>query len=174
MASLERGVRRLQGPGSGPSGTATGFEKFATSVARLLSRFACFEVPTQIQDALVGMAGRVANAGTTAGDSRFRKGRRRRKSRSSNACTGTPTGSLPPARTHAHGRLKVGLYLRRRRRRAIRWLRCLNEQAAILAPVRRWRTTDTLNTAGQDWGLRLQRRRSRNRSFEQYSEMLRA
>ena len=51
------------------------FEKFRAERARLLSRFACFEVLRhKFNDALVGMAGRVASSRTTPNAPRFRNG----------------------------------------------------------------------------------------------------
>ncbi len=97
MAGLARGVRRLQGRSD--AGTATGFRKIPRRARALAVALCLFRsVPAQIQDTLVGMAGRVARRRTTAGAPASAKGPTPPKSRSSNSCNGTPTGSLPPAR----------------------------------------------------------------------------
>ena len=95
--ALARGVRPLQGRPE--RGTATGFRKIPRRARALAVALCLFRgAAAQIQDALVGMAGRVASSRTTPVAPASATGPTPPKSSSSNSCNGTPTGSLPPAR----------------------------------------------------------------------------
>ena len=120
----------------------------AVAVALRLLRGAA----AQIRQAVVGMAGRMATA---------RRGQMRRlapgrrmppKSSSSNSCNGPPTGSCRPASDLAAQARHEGRALsRRRRRRAVRRLRCLERadrrfRAISPSARRRIRSTPPVRT----------------------------
>ena len=147
-----RGVRGLQGRSA--RAAAQDFDGIsrrarAAAVAVRLLRGAA----AQIQQAVVGMAGGMA-AARRCQMRVLRRGRRGRdRIRRIRAMDRRPAARAPARRARAPARHEGRALSRRRRRRAVRRLRCLERAGGDFAPSRVGAPPDPLNTAGQNWGL---------------------
>ena len=127
----------------------------ATGAVRLLRGAA-----TQIQQAVVGMAGTLAATSEVAAP-RCARAPTPPRSSSSNSCNGSPTGNCGIAGISPQARPEGRPLSRRRRGRAIRRFRCLERAGRDLAPSRCRRATGSAQYRRPELGPRgLQRRRS--------------